>query len=278
MELLDASTITAYNWNDSPHVAVIAPARGWAESTPEVSRLQMRVVPRFDSWAERCRLLFDQAPDDLREKVQEKSDQVRDWLARDDRTGGWSSRWDLPETIEEAKEKQARRFQELRQLFEVVAGAETEGRIIGVPDTSALIDESDLRRYVESIGPGNVDLFLVAPVLSELDNLKDQGKTSEVRAHAREAIAAIKRIRELGRLADGVEIAPGLRVFSRPSEPKFEALPGQLDPSVVDDRILGAAFELQRSSPNAAVVLITSDINLQTKADVAELPFVEPPS
>jgi predicted ribonuclease YlaK len=38
------------------------------------------------------------------------------------------------------------------------------------------------------------------------------------------------------------------------------------------------AFELQREHPTAAVVLVTGDANMQTKAELARLPFVEPPT
>jgi predicted ribonuclease YlaK len=48
---------------------------------------------------------------------------------------------------------------------------------------------------------------------------------------------------------------------------------------VPDDRLLGAALELQRDRPRGIVVLLTGDVNLQTKAELVDLPFVElPPS
>lgn len=88
---------------------------------------------------------------------------------------------------------------------------------------------------------------------------------------------AIRDLRQGGSLLISSEIQPGVRVFSRPQEPEFEAMPGRLDPTVPDDRILAAAFELQRGHPADAVVLVTGDVNLQTKAELARLPFAEPP-
>ena len=184
----------------------------------------------------------------------------------------------MPENIAKAKAIQSERFAKLRQLLDVVAPQSAEaGAVIALPDTSSLIDAPDLRQYAKALGVASVDLFLVPPVLSELDSLKDQGKTQEVREKARKAGLAIKAIRERGSLLHGVELEAGVRVFSRPQEPRFDGLPGNLDQSVPDDRLLAAAFELQREHPTAAVVLVTKDVNLQTKAELARIPFAEPP-
>lgn len=149
-------------------------------------------------------------------------------------------------------------------------------QILAIPDTSALLDEPDLARYRAFLAVTMLDIYLVAPVLAELDLLKDQGRTPEVRQKARDAGRAIKAIREKGSLVEGVEIEPGIRVIARPQEPRVDGAISGLDPTVPDDRLLAAAFELQSHHPSAAVVLVTSDINLQTKAEVARLPFVDP--
>ena len=52
---------------------------------------------------------------------------------------------------------------------------------------------------------------------------------------------------------------------------------GWLDPSNNDDRIIANALELQRTYPSDKVVLVTGDINLQNKAELAKLPYAEPP-
>ena len=36
-------------------------------------------------------------------------------------------------------------------------------------------------------------------------------------------------------------------------------------------------MEVQRAHPRASVCLVTEDLNLQTKAELAAVPFVEPP-
>ncbi len=61
-------------------------------------------------------------------------------------------------------------------------------------------------------------------------------------------------------------------------EPTFVDLPAHLDPSVPDDRVLGAALAIQARYSGGVVVLVARDLNLQNKAQVVGLPFVEPPT
>ena len=274
--LLDASTIEYRgNLNRGEDFVVIAPDWAWGEPTDELRRLQMTLVPQFEAWWERFYLLLRDAPQELKQKVVENQVAIHEWLARDGTS--WSG-WDVPTTVAEAKSMLGERFERLGQFLELVAPAAAEGGVLAIPDTSALIDAPDLAVYPEALGVADADLYLVPGVLSELDALKDQGRNQDVRDKARAAGRAIRDLRQGGSLLDGVEIAAGVRVFSRPQEPQFEGLPGRLDRSVPDDRILAAAFELQREHPTAAVVLVTGDMNLQTKAELARLPFAEPPA
>jgi len=50
-----------------------------------------------------------------------------------------------------------------------------------------------------------------------------------------------------------------------------------LDPTVPDDRLIACALRLQSDHPACCVVLITSDLNLQAKAEAAGLPYIETP-
>lgn len=60
-------------------------------------------------------------------------------------------------------------------------------------------------------------------------------------------------------------------------EPRDELLPGWLDLTVPDDRLVAAALLLQSSHPGSAVFVATGDLNLHTKLAAVRLPFVEPP-
>jgi predicted ribonuclease YlaK len=51
-----------------------------------------------------------------------------------------------------------------------------------------------------------------------------------------------------------------------------------LDSSVPDDRIIASVLALQADRPGAAVVLVSSDINLLNKADAALVESAETPA
>lgn len=275
-ELLEASEIEYVgDRNRSGWVIFVAPDYQWQAPSDTLRRIQMATVPRFDAWYERYRFLFRDAPAELQREIDELHGQVREWLARDD---GGSRGWDIPTTMPEAKATLRDRFSKLRSYLDLVAPSGAGGPTLAIPDTSALLDVADLQRYPAALAVTLLDVCLVPAVLSELDSLKDQGRNQDVRDKARAAGRMVKELRLRGSLLAGVDMGGGLRVFSRPQEPRFEDLPGRLDPSVPDDRILTSAFELQRDHPDRAVVLVTGDTNLQTKCELAGLPFVESPT
>jgi hypothetical protein len=270
-ELVDASSLEYRgHFNRGSGVTFVAPDWRWASPTDHVRQLRMRILPRLDRWIERFKLLFTQAPRDLRAEGSEATRRLRGWIARD------GHGWEVPATIDEARAKIAADFDKARNLLDIVAPGGSDVTVVGLPDTSALLDEPDLAKYRAFLGVDAAELILSATALSELDSLKDQGRTPEVREKARAAIRVIKSVRQQGSLLEGVTIADRLIVFSRPQEPNAQAAIGNLDLTVPDDRLLATAFEIQAERPAAAVVLITADANLQTKAELARLPFVDP--
>jgi hypothetical protein len=50
-----------------------------------------------------------------------------------------------------------------------------------------------------------------------------------------------------------------------------------LDPTNRDDQFIASTIEVIRQNPRSRVTIVTRDINLQNKAELARLPFVEPP-
>jgi predicted ribonuclease YlaK len=61
------------------------------------------------------------------------------------------------------------------------------------------------------------------------------------------------------------------------TEPNFDNTLKWLNVENTDDRIIASVLEIQKENPSSIIVLATSDINLQNKAEMANLPFVEPP-
>jgi predicted ribonuclease YlaK len=58
-------------------------------------------------------------------------------------------------------------------------------------------------------------------------------------------------------------------------DPRADGLPGWLDLTVPDDRLVAAALVLQSRHPMSAVHVATGDLNLQTKLAAVGLPFLD---
>jgi predicted ribonuclease YlaK len=115
-------------------------------------------------------------------------------------------------------------------------------------------------------------------VLGELDELKDRGRTPDVREKAGKAVRRLKGYRDRGSLAEGVTVTGKIRLRLEHREVNAQSVLDWLDPAVPDDRIIAAALRLQSDHPAGLVILVTTDINLQNKADATGLPYAEPPA
>ena len=152
-----------------------------------------------------------------------------------------------------------------------------EGESIFVPDTNALLAEPHIERWAFHDSP-RFTLVLMPTVLSELDQLKVNGRNENVRDKAKQIIRQLQEYRRRGSLIDGVTIVRD-RVFLRALavEPDFDATLPWLDQTNNDDRLLAGFIEVIRLHPRSPVALVTRDINLANKADFAGLPTVPPP-
>jgi hypothetical protein len=60
------------------------------------------------------------------------------------------------------------------------------------------------------------------------------------------------------------------------SSRRADGPPSRLDLDVPDDRFVASTLVLQSSHPGSALVVVTSDLNLQTKLSAVGLPHLEP--
>lgn len=120
------------------------------------------------------------------------------------------------------------------------------------------------------------DNLVVLPmaVIEELDKFKKS--QDELGRNSRQVVRKIDDLRRKGRLSEGVplENAAGgkpsgmLRILSSDG-----TLPGNMDMSVADNRILQVAYQLQQEAADKnSVILITKDLNLRLRADGLGIP------
>jgi len=271
--LLDLSTIKYVNPNtsDSGVFFVTAADWGWGPGDEAVAKVQMDLLGRYSAWFDRFLLLFPHPTPDVQSKIKEADDFIRRWAARD---GTFDH--SIPQTIQEAKAVAARRLAAFDELISLAA-RQGDATLRVVPDTNALLRNPAVEDYAPVVGAASYMVHIVTVVLAELDDLKDRGRTPDVREKAEKVIRRLKGLRNRGSLAEGVTVAGKVRLRLEHREVDAQSVLPWLDPSVPDDRIMAAALRLQSDHPAGVVILVTTDINLQNKADAVGLPYVEPP-
>jgi hypothetical protein len=251
----------------TPGMIWIGP-ESWLPLSPEGQRIQGRILRELDTLEPLVRALTHGAPDATRTEVGDALPVLRD--TADQSSGTWA---DSPEEVlADVREKTATITAAIGKLYDP-----TPGETLVVPDANAVI----WNPAIEDWRFDGLEPFAVAftsTLLSELDELKMRDKNESVREKAESAIRRIAGYRARGDLRLGVPLRTGVstaRMFS--IEPRFENTLPWLDPANRDDRLLAQAIEVMRAHPHSAVALVTLDINLTTKADLAEIPVIAPP-
>ena len=253
--------------NDYGSVVYIGPAYYWGEATSELLNNQLAIKRDYEEWFEIFKSVFAQATDDLNRRINEADSRVRLWI---ELKSNWSISRDRAAN-EEKLRADAKLFYEMLAIL----GADGSAATILIPDTNAIIGEPSPIDY-KSIASDDTFVFLLLPtVLAELDELKVKHRHPDFREKVNKVIKRIKGWRNQGSLREGVTEARTITVKAVASEPKMENALSWLDKSNHDDRIIASVLEVQSTYPNARVVLVTGDINLSNKADVARIETAE---
>jgi len=167
-------------------------------------------------------------------------------------------------------------FEDVKKLISTLYPNSISEPIL-IPDTNALYANVN----IESWTFNDFDKFILAitpSILRDLDRHKIEHRNESVRKKAITLINKIKEYRRRGKLSESVIIVKDkISLFTIATEPDFEKTLSWLDKSNDDDRLIGEALEIIREHGNSAVILITSDINLQNKCELADLVYLEPP-
>jgi hypothetical protein len=270
--IVGASTIrpTTFNEPGGGLVFIGFPDRCWGEDPPALVQRRHDLLVTFERWRARFGLLFTADIPENTTATATVDDFVRSWLRREDND------FTIPDTIAEAQGLAWERCSAIDALLLQVAPTPESVPFV-VVDTNALLNCPDLATHGGLFPGSRATIVFVPGVLAELDDLKDRGRTPDVREKATKVIKRIKGLRDRGSLAAGVVVEGHVKAQVIAVEPDFSTLPPWLDPDVPDDRIIGAVLALQAAHPSSPVVVITGDMNMANKADYAAIPTVDPP-
>lgn len=269
--LIDFIRELPVEWRDrhSGGVAVIAPEYSWGALSAEQINDQLAIKRDYDEWFEIVCSVFRTATNDLNQRIKEADQSLCSWIEL-------SSNWSLcrdPVSNERNLRDSAERFVKILEVLEVGGASE----IILIPDTNTIIGQPDPTPY-EAIAGNPKFLFLLLPtVLAELDELKNHHRNPDFRKKVNKVIARVKGWRIQGSLRDGVTVSGTITVKAVASDPDMQRTLKWLTNDNRDDRIIASVLEVQSNYPTARVLLVTGDINLLNKADIARIEVCESP-
>ncbi len=266
-DLLDRSSMKHMD-RDWGSAFWMGPTGEWGKLDIDGRRVQSRVLEDYRHFFEMVTVLLRGQPPDALRDLDEADTAIRKILEQ--------SQLSSLESVEEARERALAALDKQCSLISRLHDA-GKGTDVYAPDTNALLHNVDLERW-QFPDSTTFELVLAPSILVELDELKINHRNPDVRHKAEGLIARLKGYRARGQLTQGVPLRkPASTVRALATEPRMGESLSWLDPDNRDDRFIATVIELIRQRPRSAVTIVTRDINLQTKAELASLPFLEPP-
>jgi len=271
--LLAKSSIHRFYNPATASVVLLGGHYAWDPLGDEGRRIQAKALEEYRTFHSTLTVLLREQPEDTLSKLSRADRAVLGFIEQKETLFKKDAGYYFSEA-EKALQAQA-------DLLERLYGS-ADRQVLVVPDTNALIFNPVLQNW-RFDGIPKFAIVFTAPVLSELDGLKINHRNDAVRRKAESVINQLKEFRRRAlavgeKLGDGAELVSGVsRVMSTATEPRMEHSLQWLDPANIDDRLLASSIEVMRRNARSPVFLVTRDINLQNKADLARVPFLEPP-
>lgn len=238
---------------------------GWAPLSQAGHIIQSSILTAYRRHYELIRAIASKLPSDAISTLEEADGLILRAIEQNEPT----SIDDKERTLGRARDALRSQLAVLDRLPSVI-----DAPIVAIPDTNALLANPRLDLWL--FPEGIVEIVLVPGVFAELDDLK---RRDHLRDRVESIIRQIKEFRRRGKPEDGVVIVNGVsRLRFVAVEPDFSSLPSWLDPNNADDRILASTIEVMRLAIRSHVALVTRDLNLENKAELAGIPYVAPPT
>ena len=239
----------------------------WRELDNEGKLLQSKLKSKYTIYYSILKSLLKNQPQAEIKKLEESNKVITSAIEQNEST------WD--HSSEEVYDKICSSLSSITKLVDNLYSHNDISLLI--PDTNALLYNPEIETWKYS-GFSNFTIILTPTILSELDQLKINHRNEEVRKKSLTLINKIKEYRRRGKLNEGVPIIKNIIYLQTIAfEPNMkESLPW-FEENNNDDRFLASILEVMRHNIKSEVYLITSDINLQNKAEYSMIPFLEPP-
>lgn len=250
-------------------VVLISP-RGnhfWQKLPVEGKQLQTMILKKFKKFSSLMDVFLSALPDNSQKEGKRVINELQRFIEQDGLT--WCSTKE--ETIIEI-DKIRNSIREIIDYF-----ASTDNNVNIIPDTNALIFNPDIEKWSFKDFE-HFCIILVPAVLAELDHHKINHRNENVREKAKRLIKQIKDYRRRGNILDGVTIKRNCIILKATAiEPDMNRSLSWFDRDNPDDRFLATVLEIMKEHFCEYVFIVTRDINMQNKAEIACIPYLEPP-
>jgi hypothetical protein len=220
---------------------------------------QLKAREKFLNFIENFELLSQKANPDTQREIKDADKQILDLINQNH----------APSSIDNGKKI----FRDLTKAHKDFLSLfiEKEIQTYIIPDTNSIVQFPDPNSY-KKISQTDKFIFIIPPtIIRELESHKMFHKNEAFRDKAKSVITRLKGYRNQGDVLDGVTVNKSITVKMVATEPNFEKTLKWLDPNNNDDRIIASILEIQIDNPSDIVILVTNDINLQNKAQLANL-------
>jgi hypothetical protein len=257
-EMLDNSSIYFHDPNASNNGYYIlgAEVNHWEKRD---EKNQIKAKDKYLKFYQNFELLLDKANPQTLKNIKKSNIQILNLIQQ----------IKAPSSIEGGKKRFRNETTILKNYLNLFV--EQNKRTIIVPDTNSLIQFPEPSTYRAISISNDFDFVVLPTVLSELDKLKITHRNEDFRKKVISVIKRLKGYRKQGDVLEGVTVDKTITVKMIATEPNFNKTLSWLDSTNNDDRIIANALELQISRPSDNVIFVSSDINFQNKAQLANI-------
>ena len=257
-EMLDNSSIYYHDINrrDSGLVVIGFHPYYWGDKD---EKNQIKAKDEYLKFYQNFELLLEKAHPNTLKKIQKSNKNILNLIEQ----------IKAPSSIESAKGLFGNETKTFIDFIELLNG--DEKRTVIVPDTNTIIQHPEPSNYKSISFTPKFDFVILPTILSELDKHKITHRNEDFRKKVKSVIKRLKGYRNQGNVLDGVIVDKNITVKMIATEPNFNKTLSWIDSKNNDDRIIANVLELQITNPSDSVIFVTSDINLQNKAQLANL-------
>ncbi|MBK9279187.1 MAG: hypothetical protein IPM93_13580 [Candidatus Obscuribacter sp.] len=240
----------------------------WDMLPSEGKRIQMTLIPKIRQLQELLRVFSTNLPQPAQQELSRSTQLLFDVIEQHGTTW-WRTKKQAMEGVDEIVDN-------IRSIFESYFGTSLND-ILAVVDTNALLANPDIENWKFS-GATHFTFVLTPAILSELDAHKINHRNPDVREKSDKLVRKIKDYRRRGPLFDGVTVVQNqISLRAIPTEPDMSKSLTWLDPTNSDDRFLASTLEVIGKNLASFVFVVTNDLNLINKADLAGIPVLDVP-